>query len=316
MKQCFPFFCSRSTSVALTFTCFLLFAGLAMISLAITQNERSESDVVRATSERCRTLFNEGKIEPLMSMIATEAELVDDSGTAHRGSVAIRELFAEFFSLFPGTELTTEIDEIRVLGSTAIENGSRVMTLSDGQVRSSFRYQAIWTKSEASWKLVSLQDWPDQDDEEEALTDQLELLTWLVGDWINEGNDGRVQIHFDWSEEKNFLIGEYVFKPINQPARKSTQRIGWDAAAGRIRSWLFESDGGFSEAFWTLTSDGAILKSNSTNPDGETASATLVITKSDEQRFKIFGKDRIVGSQVEPDFEIDVVRRLLPTTKQ
>lgn len=32
---------------------------------------------------------------------------------------------------------------------------------------------------------------------------------------------------------------------------EGTQVIGWDPAAGTIRSWMFDSDGGFGEGTWS-----------------------------------------------------------------
>ena len=35
-----------------------------------------------------------------------------------------------------------------------------------------------------------------------------------------------------------------------------TQRIGWDPAAKQIRSWEFDSEGGFGEGTWGETATG------------------------------------------------------------
>ena len=45
------------------------------------------------------------------------------------------------------------------------------------------------------------------------------------------------------------------------------------------------------------------------NPDGTTASATMNVTTENKDRFTIEGTDRIVGDNLEDDFEITVTRR-------
>jgi hypothetical protein len=133
-------------------------------------------------------------------------------------------------------------------------------------------------------------------------------LAWIVGDWVNEGADGKAVISYRWSDDKNFLLGEFETSLTGQP-QKSTQRIGWDPSIGRIRSWLFDTDGGFAEAYWTVVDDGAVIKSSSVNPDGTTATATLYITRKDKDHYTIEGTDRVIGDHVEDDFEITVARR-------
>ncbi len=105
------------------------------------------------------------------------------------------------------------------------------------------------------------------------------------------------------------MLGDFDYVTLDGVAQKSTQRIGWDANAGRVRSWLFDADGGFSEGSWTLLDDGAIIKSSSVNPDGSTASATLQLTIVDKDHFKYSGSQRIVADNPELDFELTITRR-------
>lgn len=133
---------------------------------------------------------------------------------------------------------------------------------------------------------------------------------WL-GWWnrINEGADGKVAISYRWSDDKNFLLGEFEISSPDKPTAKSSQRIGWDPLVGKIHSWLFDADGGFAEGLWTIDEDEFVIKSSSVNPDGGTASATMTITPIDKDHFWITGTDRIVGDEFEPDFELAVTRR-------
>ena len=181
------------------------------------------------------------------------------------------------------------------------------MTAADGAVKSQFRYLAVWTKTEKGWQLASFRDFAD--DPVPTPHDNLQPLAWLVGDWINEGADGKVAITYRWSDDKNYLLGEFQVNLADGSPRKSSQRIGWDPSTGKTRSWLFDADGGFSEGTWTVFDDYIVIKSSSVNPDGTTASVTMNITLKDKDHYTIEGTDRIVGDNLEDDFEITVTRR-------
>ncbi|MFM7842947.1 MAG: DUF4440 domain-containing protein, partial [Planctomycetota bacterium] len=139
-------------------------------------------------------------------------------------------------------------------------------------------------------------------------------LAWLVGDWLNEGSDNVVKISYRWSEDKNFLLGDYHVTQQGKVVMKSSQRIGFDPVAGKIRSWLFDSDGGFGESSWTQVGEEWVLKSTATLPDGQQGSATITISAKDKNRFTMKGTDRLVGVERAPDFDVTVVRQVPKAT--
>ena len=59
---------------------------------------------------------------------------------------------------------------------------------------------------------------------------------------------------------------------------KGSQRIGWDPSAKRLRSWVFDSEGGFGEGVWSKSGNQWIAKMTGVTSDGKTASSTNVIT--------------------------------------
>jgi hypothetical protein len=261
---------------------------------------------VRKSGDAMTTLFNAGKVAELTATFVPKGEIIDEEGTVYRGPAEIKSLLTSFFERFPGAKLTRSIESIRPVGPVAIEEGTRTIATKDGSVKSQFRYISVWVKSERGWQLASLRDFAD--DPAPTAHDRLESIAWLVGDWVNEGADGKVAITYRWSEDKNFLLGEFTLTTADGKSRKSQQRIGWDASIGKIRSWLFESDGGFAEGVWTVGENEIVIKSSSVNTDGSAASATLTVNITDKNRYTIAGTDRIIGDNHEDDFEITVVR--------
>ncbi|MCE9525013.1 MAG: nuclear transport factor 2 family protein [Planctomycetales bacterium] len=262
---------------------------------------------VRKSSEQVTTAFNAGKVDELASMFLAKGEIIDEEGTVYQGEKEIKELLSAFFKKFPGTKLAMEIESVRIVGPVAIEEGTRTMKAMDGTTQSKFRYISVRAKTDDGWKIASLRDFSD--DPEPTPNEYLQSVAWLIGDWINEGTDGVVKVSYKWSEDKNYVLGEFQLPGGTGPARKLSQRIGWDASARKIRSWMFESDGGFADGHWTVLEDGIVAKYSSVNADGTTATATITINQKDKDHFSMKGTDRIVGDDREPDFEINVVRR-------
>jgi uncharacterized protein (TIGR02246 family) len=267
---------------------------------------------VRTSAEQVVQLFNAAKAAEVANTFLPQGELIDEAGTVYQGQQEIKDLLTAFFKQFPGAKLGINIESIRLVGPVAIDEGTRTMTTADGEEQSRFRYIAVWAKADKGWKLASFRDFAD--DPAPLPHDNLQPVAWLVGDWINEGADGKVEITYRWSDDKNYLLGEFAVEGADG-ARKSTQRIGWDPSVGRIRSWLFDADGGFAEGEWTVVDDGVVIKSASVNPDGSTATATMNIHTKDNDHFTIVGSDRIVGDSLEEDFEITVTRRPPAATK-
>jgi uncharacterized protein (TIGR02246 family) len=272
---------------------------------ACSQDDAVNPDVQKY-SEMLTTAFNTANADGVAGAFLPNGEMIDEQGTIYRGTQEIKDLASAFFQQFPGTKLAINVDSIRQAGSVVIEEGTRTMTMADG-VKSVFRYIAVWAKQDDAWKLASFRDFVA--DPVPTTTEYLAPLAWMVGDWVNEGADGKVAISYQWSDDKNYLLGEFQVTSAEGVMRKSNQRIGWDPSRGCIRSWLFDADGGFAEAVWTLVDNGVLIKSSSVNPDGTLASATMNLEIENEGRFTLTGTDRVVDGNLDDDFSITVVRR-------
>ncbi len=282
----------------------LLVAGLGHPAYSV---EDAAQAAIQGISEQLSAAFNAGKADAVAEAFLPNGEWIDEEGTIYQGTGEIRDILLAFFEQFPGTKLEIEIESIRQVGPVTIEEGTRTLTAASGDVSSKFRYVAVWSKNNDVWKLATFRDFTD--DPVPTPNEFLQPLSWLVGEWVNEGADGKVAISYRWSDDTNFLIGEYEVTSIDGVTRKSSQRIGWDPSLGRIRSWLFEADGGFSEGVWTVLDGRILIKSSSVSPDGTLASTTMNVAIENESRFTITGTDRIVGDNLDDDFEITVVRR-------
>ncbi|MFM8173422.1 MAG: DUF4440 domain-containing protein [Pirellulaceae bacterium] len=264
-----------------------------------------EKEIVAAT-EKLVAAFNEGSAEKVVGMFTPKGELIDENGVVHTGD-ELKAVLTEFFKAYPQAKTGVEIDSVRELGEVTISEGTRVVATKDETSVAVMRYQAIWDKTEKGFQLASLRDYAEP--QPLAPREALESLSWLVGDWVNEGDDGKVEFSYKWSEDGNFLLGDILIKQDGQVTRKTSQRIGWDANEGQLRSWNFESDGGFGQSLWTPTDEGWVLHSAATGPDGTEARATITMIPTENGRYVVKGSDRMVGDVMEPDFEYIVAKK-------
>jgi uncharacterized protein (TIGR02246 family) len=239
-------------------------------------------------------------------MFLPQGELIDEDGNVYQGQQEIKELLTKFFGKFPGAKLVLDIESIRVVGPVAIEEGTRHTVTKEGDQRAQVRFIAVRARAGNDWPIVSLREFADA--KADTPHDRLQPLAWLVGDWVNESSDAAVKIKYRWSEDKNFLLGDFDITRGGQTVMKSQQRIGWDPLTGKVRSWMFDSDGGYADGNWTLVDGAWVIKSAAVMPDGHTGSATVTITPKDHDRYVMTGTERIVGDERDDDFEVTVVR--------
>ena len=96
--------------------------------------------------------------------------------------------------------------------------------------------------------------------------ERLKELEWLVGEWLDESSDSIVHATCRWSDDKNFLLRDFVIHVQGKPVMNVTQRIGWDPLTKQIKSWVFDSDGGYGDALWTRNGNQWIIKSTGSCP--------------------------------------------------
>ena len=263
---------------------------------------------IAAEAEATVKAFNGGDAAALGGMFIADGELVDENGTVTESRTEITSLFRRFFERFPKATLEMEVTDARAVGDEmVVEEGIRRITADQAAAAAQVRYVAVRLKEGDRWPLASYREFSD--DPQPTPTEMLASLEWIVGDWVDESPEGQTQISYGWSEDGNFLIGEYNLSVGGQAASKSVQRIGWDPVEGTLRSWTFDSDGGFSEGEWMGTDDGWVVKSEATLPDGSIGSATVTIRPSDADHFVVESTDRIVGGAQEPDFKLVIARK-------
>jgi hypothetical protein len=148
--------------------------------------------------------------------------------------------------------------------------------------------------------------------EADAAANPLNELAWMVGDWIDSDEQATIESSVKWSKNDAFLIRSFRVANITAEPLSGMQIIAWDPAEKRIRSWTYDSCGGFGEESWSRSGDQWSSRTRFTRPDGGRASAVHVMTRLSDDSFRWKSVNRVIDGSLQPDIdEVTVVRKIL-----
>jgi len=267
-----------------------------------------DESAIRANVDAFVKAYNAGNAKTLAKMFAPEAQMVDEEGNTSQGRDAIEKTFAAVFTAAPQGKIEVDVESIRFIGSAlAIESGTTKVTHKPGETPEFSRYTVVHLKPmQGPWLMGFVRDTPGTE-----LTNYAHLkpLDWMIGDWIDESRESVVMSSCKWSDNKNYILQDIKIRMKGRDAMDVSQRIGWDPLTKRIKSWVFDSDGGYGESTWVPDGDHWLVKAASVRRDGTTASATNLFTPTGKDSYTWRSTDRVLGSEVLPALEVKIVRR-------
>jgi uncharacterized protein (TIGR02246 family) len=271
----------------------------------------ADEEAIRQTGETFAKAYGEGDASAVAAHFTPDAEYVDEQGDVFQGRQAIEESLAAYFVENPGSQLEVTIDSIRFVSpGVAIEDGTTTVTHPGGGPSDYSRYTAVHVKTNGKWLTASSREHAPKSRRQHAA--QLEQLEWLVGDWVDEDDDSIVEFSCQVVDNGNFLLRQFTVKIAGQEAMSGTQRVGWDPVSGKLRAWIFDSEGGFGEGTWSRDGDNWVLKTTGVTADGQTASGTSIYTFVSEHIMTWQAVDHeIAGVQI-PDSEVITIVRKPP----
>jgi uncharacterized protein (TIGR02246 family) len=277
--------------------------------LAQEDAEKTSPDekAIREIVQEVEDAFNEGDAAKLAAHFSPHAELVNSGGEVLSGPDKIREFFAAIFERSPDAELSIQIESVRVLGdNVAIEEGmTRLVREPDGSEELA-RYTVVYAKENETWKMISARDIPI----EAAVDKHLEGLAWLIGDWVDECEESVVLTSYRWADSQRFIIGEFHVSTPGEGTLDGAVHIGWDPQLKQIRSWVFDSEGGFGTGVWARNEDTWIVKLTGVMRDGHTTTATHRMRRVSNDQAVMESRDRVIGGILIDDGEpVMMVRR-------
>jgi uncharacterized protein (TIGR02246 family) len=287
-------------------------APAATAPAATAPADRSGDEAaIRALLDTFTKAFDAGDAKAAADTYTETAIILDEEGTRTEGRAAILDMYAASFEDHPGSKIGLQSDAIRFLGTeTALEQGRATITPAPGEGAPEItRYTAIYIKQGGAWLQSVVKDEvaPDVTPRE-----HLKELEWLVGEWVNESADAVVSTNCKWAPSGNFIDREFSVKARGAEAFSGTQRIGWDPLKQQFKTWIFDSEGGHSEGFWTRNGNQWVVKVEGVNGIGKPISATNIVTRFDKDRMGWESVDRTEGAAALPGIDQFIVVRKPP----
>jgi uncharacterized protein (TIGR02246 family) len=296
----------------------MLFAGAggyAWLQASSPEPRRHLADTALSEQEaltflqKAVVVYNQRDAKAMSGLFLPEGELVDDAGNLLRGRATLESYYADNFQAMPTAKLAVENQSSRVLtDSLVLVDGFATVTPSDKEPARRTRVAVVLTKQGNQWFLASIRDL-EEDTDATLGGEKLKELQWLVGDWLEEGGSYQVHSNIQWSDDKLSLVNHFRFVSPQQKEVKGTQRIAWDPATNKIKSWSHDNAGGHAEGLWTRSNGSWIVKSSGASSEGDATSATMVYTPVRPGRIDIVSRDRVIGDDVEPEISITMVRK-------
>ena len=296
----------------LTCSC-ILFALLNVVQARAADVQEESITELRKLGSDYVAAFNANDAEALAAFWASEAVYTNRlSGEQVVGRDAIKEQFEALFASNEGIRVEVDVESIEFVSpNVALENG-RTTFLDSQSDPESLPYSAVYIRRDGKWLLDRVTDKP----EPIVLThyDQLKSLEWMVGTWADDGGAGQVRTECNWTKNRNFLTRRFTVSVGDRIDLTGIQFIGWDPIAKGIRSWTFDSDGGFAQGHWTRSrhaSDGEqwFIRKKGTTADGSAVTAVNVLTLVDDDAFELKSVQRTLAGEPLPNIpEIMVLR--------
>ena len=202
-----------------------------------TASQGKEPDV-RAITELLASFikaYNAKDANALAALFTPEAEIQDEDGDVTQGKEAITAHFAGIFKENGDTSLGVDTDSLRFLGTDlAIEEGTASLSTGGETPPRTNRYTVIYARQGGRWLHALIRDEPPEDDPHE----RLEELAWMLGEWVNESDDGNVKTSCKWSDDGSFLLRDFDLRVEGRIALSGSQphRLGCAARCCRTCS--------------------------------------------------------------------------------
>lgn len=164
----------------------------------------------------------------------------------------------------------------------------------------------------ADWKPQTVMEVSQAPPGVEAAVSETPLATldWLVGNWVGESEKGSIEFSCRFTKNNAFMIRSFRVAKDSGESMSGMEVIAWDPAQQTIRSWTYDSDGGFGEAIWSQADDRYTMRAKYTLADGGVGSALHAMRYVDDNTFAWKSTNREIDGELQPDTDEVVVKRI------
>jgi uncharacterized protein (TIGR02246 family) len=288
--------------------CLVIVIAASSQAFAATEDEQNLIETaIKNTIQSYVEAFNKGDADALVAHWTKDGDYITATGEVFTGQDKLKEAFTAFFKGKEGIKIEVEPLAIYVEGSDkAIEEGLATTTRS-GEEPETTRYVTSYVKKNGDWKITTVKEIMPVGTSQNH--ERLEPLEWMIGDWVDKDQSGKLETSCYWSADGNFIVRSFAVSVGELTTFGGKQIIGWDAAAKEIRSWVFDTNGGFGEGTWSKRGESWYVNSTLVLNTGEKATSINVLTPVDKNSFTWQATGREVGGVPLPETpKVKVVR--------
>jgi uncharacterized protein (TIGR02246 family) len=272
--------------------------------------QKSQSSSANLTTDddglKYEEAYNKGDAKTLARLYSDDVDYIDQDGAEVNGRDAMEKLLADNFQQNPGAKLAITTEEIKQLTpDVKVSRGFATVTSTTG-VAGTTRYTAVRVRKGDHWEISQLNE---REAPAPSAYSKLQALEWLAGTWQDKSGDQTVESKIKWAGDRNFLVRTINVKG-DQAATDGWEIIGWDPLRQKIRSWIFDSNGGFGESTWVNDGENWLIRASNVLPDGSRSTAENVLTKVDDSKFTWESQNRTLNGEPQPSLDKIEVQRV------
>ena len=288
--------------------CLVILLAASTLAFAESREEPGQVEAaIKKTIQSYVDAFNKGDAETVVSHWTKDGDYVTATGEVFTGHEELKEAFTAFFKDNEGIKIDVKPLAIYVEGPDKVMEEGLATTTKSGEEPETTRYVTAYVKENGDWKITTVKEILPMGPSPNH--DKLEPLKWMIGDWVDEDQSGRLETSCYWSTDGNFIVRSFTVSVGGLTTFGGKQIIGWDPSTDKIRSWVFDTNGGFGEGTWSKRGESWYVHSTLVLNTGEKATSTNIFTPVDENSFTWQATGREVGGVPLPQTpKVTVVR--------
>jgi uncharacterized protein (TIGR02246 family) len=286
-------------------------SALAQLTSSAPDLRAADEAAIRASGKAFIEAYDARDAKKIATLWSPEAIYVDPlTGEQSVGRDEIEKVFQQAFSDKQDAKLQVDVHSIDFVSpNVAIVRGV-AHVIRPGEEPADSDFTSVRVKRDGQWLIDRVSE-VEQEKTPPSNYEHLKELEWMIGSWHDDDPRPSVEIQTDcaWTKNKNFMTRSYAVAIGDEVRKSGMQIIGWDPVAKQIRSWIFDSDGGYGEGSWTRKGDKWIIQNSITLPDGGKATSRNTITKLDDNSFRWESVNRDIDGELQPNVDPVIVVR-------
>jgi uncharacterized protein (TIGR02246 family) len=300
----------------------LLCAGLAMLVLSVSwmsaqdkagkaPKREADKQAIDKLAKETVQAFEKRDAAAIAAHWTADGEFVRNDGEVIRGRAEIQKAYADFFKKLTGKpKLEIQSDGIRFPSAdTAVAEVTLRLKNEEGETVASSWRNTLLVREGGLWKVAIVREW----DRDAAQDVTLKELEWLIGTWQAATKEREVTTTYEWDENKTFIRGKFTVKEGAKIIESGTQMIGKDNADRVLRSWVFQSDGGFGGGVWTREGKKWTVDVHGVTPEGKELTGHSIYVHVDPSTYTWQAVNRKLDGEPLPDTQPIKVAKQKPS---